>query len=46
MDIEEIRNFIDRYEAGLVDAADFVDNCNEIIDVFKRYIDLYAATHS
>lgn len=39
--IEWMREFIKRFDEGKVDAAEFVDNCNETIDAFKELIHIY-----
>lgn len=38
MSIEQMKTFVERAESGKADAADFVDNANEIIEVFKELI--------
>lgn len=38
MTIEQLKEFVERAESGKADAADFVDNAHETIEVFKEMI--------
>lgn len=36
--IEWMREFVTRADRGEVDAAEFVDNCNTVIDAFRTLV--------